>query len=621
MTGDPRPATTASDLPRSHSFLTDDSNGSTLAALSENSPLLGSGATSPTLRSASPGAGGHRPRGDGDDGDDGAPQHRVTTARAASISLSMWVLLFIQACNMSGMTMIQGHIAEDLDAYDSAMWFTSTYLIVMASTSPLAGRLVTIFSLRSMVLVSALLFAAGALVTSRAHSFAVFVAGRALTGLGGGCVMTLALILVLQLSSRKRRGLLLGIVNAGFTVGVSAGALVFGALLPVLGWRWLFLAQAPVGLLSGLAVYFSVPTFAATTAASAPSKDKTTLQKLKAIDYAGAASLIAAIVLFLYGLSGTIQPLVLLLSLCVLAFFVLNEYRLAADPLIPISVLESRGVLLSCLAQLGLMSARWTVLFYAPVFVLAVRGLPPTVAGAVLVPTNLGFALGGILAGGLHVRRAGSFWLPCVAAAACFALSLAALALASTAAAPAPLYVIVVLANGLATGAALTYTLAHLLHVADRGAHYVATGLLATFRGFAGSFGTSIGGGVFARALRARLAAGFAALDGGGSGGGNGLSPARAALVTRLVGNPNLVFSGAGGLSEAERAVAVAGYEAALRVLYTSALAVAVVVVFVQAGSGWKAPAAAPGAGGRQQQVDEELIREEIAEADGTMEA
>lgn len=532
------------------------------------------------------------------------------------MSLSMWVLLFIQACNMSGMTMIQGHIAEDLDAYDSAMWFTSTYLIVMASTSPLAGRLVTIFSLRSMVLVSALLFAGGAVVTSRADSFVVFITGRALTGLGGGCVMTLALILVLQLSSRRRRGLLLGIVNAGFTVGVSAGAVVFGALLPVLGWRWLFLAQAPIGLLAGLAVYFSVPALAA-TGAGASSKDKTTLQKLKTIDYAGAASLIAAIVLFLYGLAGTIQPLVLVLSLLVLAFFVFNEYRLAADPLIPISVLESRGVLLSCLAQLGLMSARWTVLFYAPVFVLAVRGLAPTVAGSILIPTNLGFGLGGILVGGLHVRRAGSFWLPCVAAALLFALTLVALALASTAAAPAWFYVAVVFANGFCTGAALTYTLAHLLHVAHPGTHYVATGLLATFRGFAGSFGTSIGGGVFARALRARLAAGFAALDGDGSAG---LSPARAALVTRLVGSPNLVFGG--GLSVEERAVAVGSYEGALRVLYLSALAVAVVVVFVQAGSGWAAPVApVDGPGGERQRVDEELIREEIAEADGTMEA
>ena len=74
-------------------------------------------------------------------------------------------------------------------------------------------------------------------------------------------------------------------------------------------------------------------------------------------------------------------------------------------------VLKSRGALLSCLAQLGIMAARWMVLFYSPAYALAVRGWSPASAGSVLIPTNLGFAIGGILAGGLHIKRAGSFWL------------------------------------------------------------------------------------------------------------------------------------------------------------------------------------------------------------------
>lgn len=605
MAGNTQPKVN-SDIPRSESSLsliTDrngyaPSDGSTFVAASENSPLL-SESTSPTLRDISPGGLG-RPRVD-DENDDVAAEHYVTPIRATCISFSMWVLMFMQACNMSGMTMVQGHIAEDLDAYDGAMWFTSAYLIVMASTSPLAGRLATVFSLGSMVLCAAFLFAAGAIVTSRANSFAVLILGRTITGMGGGCIMTLSLILVLQLTSRRRRGLFVGMVNAGFTIGVSTGAIVFGALLPVLGWRELFLAQAPVGVLAGLGVYMSIPTFVTT----ASTKDRSTLQKLKTIDYAGALSLVAAIVLFLYGLSGTIQPLPMVASALVLAFFVFNEYKLTSDPLIPISILESRGVLLSCLAQLGLMSARWTVLFYAPIFVLAVRGLSPTVAGAVLIPTNTGFAIGGILVGWAHVRRAGSFWFACVVSVLLFGLALFGLSLTSNAVTPAWLYVVVVFCNGFCTGAALNYTLAHILHVSTPGTHYVATGLLATFRGFAGSFGTSIGGGIFARKLREQLTIGFEMLD-----GTSDLSPGRVNLIRRLVGSPNLVFGGS--LSDAERDIAVYGYEAALKVLYTSAVALAVVVIFVQAGTGWAAPA---------NQEDEEEIREELAEADGTMEA
>ncbi|KAK2615688.1 hypothetical protein N8I77_002426 [Diaporthe amygdali] len=564
-------------------------NASTVPDVTENTPLIASSPSPPLQRRIV------------DDDDDDAAQHYVTPIRAACICFSMWVLMFMQACNMSGMTMVQSAIAEELEAYELVTWFTSAYMITVASSAPLAGRLATIFSPGFMILTAGCFFAIGAIVTSQAGSFAVFTLGRVLIGIGGGGVMTLSLILVLQLTSRKRRGLFVGLVNFGFTIGVSFGAVVFGALLPVLGWRALFWVQAPIGILSGAGVFFSIPAFATT----GPAKGKSVLQKLKAIDYAGAVLLTAAIVLFLYGLSGTIQVLPMILSIIPLVLFVFVEYKVASDPLIPISVLQSRGVLFSCLAQLGFMASRWMVLYYAPIFVLAVRGLSPTVAGTVLIPTNLGFGIGGLVVGWLHIRRSGAFWLPCIVSIFLFGLALFGLSLTSNASSPAWLYVLIITFNGFCTGAALNYTLAHILHLATPETHFITTSLLATFRGFAGSFGTAIGGGIFTRSLRENLTAGFLKLDGTA-----GLSPRRVTLIRRLLGSPNFVFNGY--LSNAEREVAVKGYEAAFNVLYTSAAALVVLVLLVQAGTGWTAPA---------NQEGEEDIQEEIAEHDGRMEA
>lgn len=61
-----------------------------------------------------------------------------------------------KACNMSGMTMAQSVIADELDAYEDASWFTSSFLIAMSSCAPLAGRLASIFSPRIIVLGSSL---------------------------------------------------------------------------------------------------------------------------------------------------------------------------------------------------------------------------------------------------------------------------------------------------------------------------------------------------------------------------------------------------------------------------------------------------------------------------------
>jgi sugar phosphate permease len=100
-----------------------------------------------------------------------------------------------------------------------------------------------------------------------------------------------------------------------------------------------------------------------------------------------------------------------LISPILLIIFILNEIYLARVPIIPVVVLKSRGVLFACLAQLGIMAARWMVLFYTPVYAIAVKGWAPAAAGSILIPTNLGFGLGGLLVGWLHIRRAGSFYL------------------------------------------------------------------------------------------------------------------------------------------------------------------------------------------------------------------
>jgi MFS family permease len=288
----------------------------------------------------------------------------------------------------------------------------------------------------------------------------------------------------------------------------------------------------------------------------------------------------------------------------------LTAESFARDPIIPIPVLRSRGVLLSCLSQLGFMASRWTVLFYAPIFVLAVRGLPPAVAGAILLPTNLGFGLGSVVVGALHIRRAGSFWLPAWVSLLLFSTTLFTLAFVSNAAAPPALYIAIVFLNGLCTGAALNYTLSHLLHVSSPDTHYIVTSLLSTFRGFAGSFGTAIGGGIFSRTLRDVLTEGFKRLDGGGDGG---LDRARQKLITVLIGSPAAVYQD-GVLNAAERLVAVQGYERALEVLYKSAAAACVLVVVLQVCTGWTAP---PG----EREDDEGEIEEAVAEHDGTMEA
>jgi hypothetical protein len=220
------------------------------------------------------------------------------------------------------------------------------------------------------------------------------------------------------------------------------------------------------------------------------------------------------------------------------------------------------------------MMARWAVLFYTPTYAIAVRNWSPASAGAILVPTNAGFALGGLVVGALHIRRSGSFYVPTLVVYVLFPFTMVLLAVLSTHDSNKWLYVFDLLLSGALTGAALNYNLAHLLHLTPKSTHYVATSLLATFRGFSGSFGSAIGGGMFSRTLYNSLTRQFAE---------RGIK--NEDLVIRLLGSPALV----GSLEGVQKEVAVKGYEEALKLLFLSGAGLAALMVFLQAGAGWKA--------------------------------
>lgn len=103
------------------------------------------------------------------------------------------------------------------------------------------------------------------------------------------------------------------------------------------------------------------------------------------------------------------------------------------------------------------------------------------------------------------------------------------------------------------------------------------------FRGFAGSFGSAIGGGIFARVLRSSLVRGFAEA---------GLLD-KDELIGKLLGSPRLVA----GLSGQEQVVAQQSYSSAIATLFLAGSGLVLVASLLQAATGWSAPRSEDDAG------------------------
>lgn len=501
----------------------------------------------------------------------------LSKLRGVAICLSMWTLIFGITCNVSLITTIQSPIAIDLDAFTEVSWFSSTYLIAITSITPVAGRLSTIFTARVYLLASIVVHACGLFITSQATSLSTFLVGRAVAGIGSAAVTPVAFILVTELTSQRRRGLFFGAVNTGYTTGIACGAIIAGVLEPIpsIGWRGVFWVQIPFTLSAAVVAFFAIPRHDEAIKAASPGG--TLGEKLSQIDYFGVVSLISSVVLLLYSLSSPkIQLFPIILSFASLALFIFIEANWAHYPIVPISVLRSRGNMLTSFATLGIMTARWSILFYAPTYVLTLRGWPQEKAGITLIPTNLGFALGGLLAGGLHIRRSGSFYVSTLVCFFLFVLSMATVSWVSTPTSNMWLYLLSIFVNGFIAGCLLNYSLAHVLHLTIPSTHVIVIPLNAMFRSLSGSFGAAISGGLFLRTLQRALKHEFKQ---------RGLT-GKSQLIRQLIGTPRLVQR----LEGVDREVALLAYETAFRTMFIAGAGLAIIVLLVQAGTGWTAP-------------------------------
>jgi AAHS family 4-hydroxybenzoate transporter-like MFS transporter len=109
-------------------------------------------------------------------------------------------------------------------------------MIGAMSAGPIADR----WGRRSAIIVSSLVFGAFSLLTPLADSIGELVALRLLTGLGLGGAMPNAVALASEYAPKRLQAFLVPGIFAGMAGGAVLASLVGGALIPVWGWRSVF---------------------------------------------------------------------------------------------------------------------------------------------------------------------------------------------------------------------------------------------------------------------------------------------------------------------------------------------------------------------------------------------
>lgn len=145
-------------------------------------------------------------------------------------------------------------IARDLGEVERLSWVVVVNLIASTIAAPACGRLADLFGRRRMMLIALLFYAGASLFAALAPGFEWLLVGRALQGLAGGGLMTLAQALIGENVPPRERGTYQGYLSANIVTGSTVGPVVGGLMTATWGWRSVFLGYVPLCLIAAVLV-------------------------------------------------------------------------------------------------------------------------------------------------------------------------------------------------------------------------------------------------------------------------------------------------------------------------------------------------------------------------------
>ncbi|KAI9049351.1 hypothetical protein LZ554_007195 [Drepanopeziza brunnea f. sp. 'monogermtubi'] len=440
------------------------------------------------------------------------PPQELSPRRLYITLASVYVGVFLGALDGTIIATLSAPISTSFNSLSLLSWLASAYLIANAACQPLSGRLTDIFSRRRGLVVSNILFAAGNLICGLATSQWTMIAGRAVSGVGGGGLMAISTFVASDLVPLRKRGIVQGLGNVCFGTGAGLGGVFGGWVTDLWGWRVAFLAQVPLVLVSGFLVWWVV---------DVPVKESDSDEsKLSRVDFLGSSTLLLTLVLLLLGLNsgGNVfpwtHPLVLAcfpLSGVALLAFIYVELYIASEPVIPIRLLLNRTVAAACLCNWFTTMVTFMVLFYMPIF-FQVKGVSTTGAGLRMIPQSVGASFGS-LGSGLIMNRTGKYKVLSVGLLVSFCLGTGLLSTLSLYA-PDRLCYIYLFLIGTGYGGMLTCTLLAVIAAVDHEYQAVITSATYAFRSTGSSIGVTIASAVFQNLLVSCLNKRFAGQPG-----------------------------------------------------------------------------------------------------------
>jgi EmrB/QacA subfamily drug resistance transporter len=257
-------------------------------------------------------------------------------------------------------------------------WTITGYALAQAAVIPLAGWLSDRFGAKRIFTLSIGLFTLGSVLCAVATSAEMLVFFRLLQGLGGGCVLPIAMAYVYRLAPSSKVGAVMGVMGIPILFAPAIAPVLAGWLVQYASWRWIFLLNFPIGIFG---VFLALRTL--------PSVER---QRTAGLDLLGTMLGPLAFAGLSYGISqgstswtGTRTIGGIVVGGLALIAFIVVELR-AETPLLELRVFRAADFNWAIIVQWIAQFALFGTLFLVPLFLQEVRGYGAFDTGLILLP-------------------------------------------------------------------------------------------------------------------------------------------------------------------------------------------------------------------------------------------
>ncbi|MEU6751930.1 MDR family MFS transporter [Spirillospora sp. NPDC046719] len=295
-------------------------------------------------------------------------------------------------------------VARDLGGpVTTLQWVSAGYLLAISMVMPLAGWASDRFGARTMWMTSVALFTAGSALCGLAWSAGSLIAFRVLQGIGGGLIQPIGQSIVVRAAGPKRLGRVFGVTVLPLTFAPVLGPVLGGLIVERLDWRWMFLVNVPLGLLTLVLAARYVPAFAGAAAGAA-----------RRLDVRGLALLSPGLAAVVYGFSevgtagfGAARVAVpLAAGTVLLAGYGVHALRRRGAALIDLGLFARRGFAVATANSFLQGAALYSSMLLLPLYYQQVEHVSALDAGLLLAPQALATAVVTLLASRLADRMA-----------------------------------------------------------------------------------------------------------------------------------------------------------------------------------------------------------------------